>query len=303
MKRTVTTVIEEELCTGCGLCVEVCPKNTITMQGKKAVVTGNMSLNCGHCSAVCPTGAITVSAIDPDMVTFNNFQPKEAWLPFGEGSTEDLVNIMQSRRSCRNFTEKPVPKDLLEDLVKIGVSAPSGSNWQEWTFTILPDRDAVEHLAGLAGNFYANLNRTAETAWLRKALELFGKPELEQYYQNYYESIKAGLEKWEKDGKDLLFHGAQAAIVVGSKNDASCPSDDALLATQNILLGAHTLGLGTCLIGFVIKAMERDKSIARQIDIPDDETAYSVIALGYSKEKYQRLTGRKKALIRYFPDR
>lgn len=299
MDKTVTTIIDEELCTGCGLCIEVCPSNTITIEGNKAVVTGRKSLNCGHCSAVCPTGAIKVSAMDPDLVSFKNFQPKESWLPFGEGSTADLLNIMQSRRSCRNFTEKPVQKDLLEDLVKIGASAPSGSNCQDWTFTILPDRDSVEHLAGLAGRFYANLNRTAEKAWLRKTLKWLGKPELEEYYQNYYESIRKGLEKWKKEGKDLLFHSAQAAIIVGSKDEATCPADDALLATQNILLGAHTLGLGTCLIGFVIKAMEREKSIARKIDIPDDETAYSVIALGYPKEKYQRLTGRKKALIRY----
>ncbi len=51
-------------------------------------------------------------------------------------------------------------------------------------------------------------------------------------------------------GKDLLFHGAPAAIIVASKEEASCPSEDSLLATQNILLGAHSLGLGTCLVGF-----------------------------------------------------
>jgi nitroreductase/NAD-dependent dihydropyrimidine dehydrogenase PreA subunit len=300
MDKTVTTTIDEALCTGCGLCVEVCPKQTITMDGKKAVVTGDESLNCGHCMAVCPTGAINVGALDPALSAFNTFESREAWLPFGKGDIGGLVNLMQSRRSCRNFREKPVPADVLEDLVKIGITAPSGSNCQLWSFTILPDRAAVEKLARWVGDFYLNLNRTAEKTWLRKGLKLLGKPELDRYFQNYYRTVREGLETWEKGGRDLLFHGAPAAVVVGSKKEASCPGEDALLAAQNMLLGAHALGLGSCLIGFAIEAMRRDKSILRRIGMPGDEAAYAVIAVGYPKEAYRRVTGRKQVLMRYF---
>ncbi|MDD5205629.1 MAG: nitroreductase family protein [Desulfobacterales bacterium] len=301
MDRTVTTRIDQERCIGCGLCVEVCPSDTITMKGKKASVTGTESLNCGHCAAVCPSGAVQVTGLDPTLSTFKTFEARESWLPHGQGSIQDLVHIMQSRRSCRNFqTEKPVEKDLLEDLIKIGVSAPSGSNCQLWTFTILSRREAVLQLARMVGSFFEKTNRIAEKAWLRKAMKLIGKPELEFYYREYYQSIKEGLEQWEKEGADILFHGAPAAIVVGSKRQASCPAEDALLASQNILLGAHVFGLGTCLIGFAIEAMRRDKSILRRIGMPDDERAYAVIALGYPNEKYKRVAGRKQALIRYF---
>ena len=144
------------------------------------------------------------------------------------------------------------------------------------------------------------MNRTAENVYLRKGMQLLGKPELEFYFQNYYEKIREGLSLWEKEGKDLLFHGAPAAIVVGSHKDASCPAEDALLATQNILLSAHVLGLGTCLIGFAIEAMKRDKRIPRGIGMPDDEKAYAVIALGFPNETYRRITGRRRALVRYF---
>lgn len=300
MDKTVTTTIDEALCTGCGLCVEVCPKETITMRGKKAVVTGRESLNCGHCMAVCPAGAVKVAALDPTLSAFKNFEAAEAWLPFGDGDIRALVNLMQSRRSCRNFREKPVPGDLLEDLVKIGITAPSGSNCQLWSFTVLPDRAAVEKLARWVGDFFANLNRTAEKAWLRKGLRLLGKPELDMYYRNHYRTVRKSLETWEKGGRDLLFHGAPTAVVVGSKKDASCPAEDALLAAQNILLAAHVLGLGTCLVGFAVEAMRRDRSILKRIGMPGDEDAHAVIALGYPKEAYQRVTGRKQVLTRYF---
>jgi nitroreductase/NAD-dependent dihydropyrimidine dehydrogenase PreA subunit len=300
MDRTVKTIIDDQLCNGCGRCVTVCPSDTITMEGNKAVVTGTESLNCGHCMAVCPTGAVRVTSLDPAMSDFKTFEAESTWLPFGKGNIRELANLMQSRRSCRNYRAEPVPKDLLEDLVKMGISAPSGTNSQRWTFTILPDRPAVLRLANWVGDFFRKLNRTAENVYLRRTLQLLGKPELEDYFQNHYESVQNGLLTWEKEGKDLLFHGAPAAIVVGSKKDASCPAEDALLATQNILLSAHTLGLGTCLIGFAVEAMKRDRRIPRWIGIPDDEKAYAVIALGYPQEKYQRIAGRKRALMRYF---
>lgn len=297
--RMVTTIIDAEKCIGCGLCISVCPKETISIKDGKARITGDESLNCGHCAAACPEGAITVGMVDPLLSQFKTFAASDRWSPHGDFDTPSLVNLMQSRRSCRNFKEKPVACDVLEDLVKIGITAPSGSNCQLWSFTILPDRDAVLALGQQVSLFFGRLNRMAQKAWLRTLLKLVNKPTLADYYANYYQSIKEAFDLWENEGIDLLFHGANAVIIVGSRNDATCPSEDALLATQNILLGAHTMGLGTCLIGYVIEAMKRDKSINRFIGLPDNETPYAVIALGYPDEQYERVTGRKGVVMRY----
>lgn len=297
--RTVTTVIDPDKCIGCGLCIPVCPKETISLEDGKARVTGAESLNCGHCAAACPEGAITVGMLDPLLEQFETFTVPDCWVPHGEFDTGTLVNLMQSRRSCRNFKDTLVEPNILEDLVRIGITAPSGSNCQLWSFTILPDRDAVLALGRQVGLFFERLNRMAEKWWLRSLLKLVNKPTLADYYANYYQSIKEGFERWEKEDRDILFHGAPAVIVVGSRNDATCPSEDALLATQNILLGAHTMGLGTCLIGYVIEAMKRDKRINQSIGLPKDETPYAVIALGYPNERYEKVAGRKSAILRY----
>jgi nitroreductase/NAD-dependent dihydropyrimidine dehydrogenase PreA subunit len=292
--------IDMDLCNGCGLCVNVCPTGTISLREGKASVSGDESILCGHCEAVCPQGAIRVTAIDEEMSRYRTFTVNKKWLPPGKFDTSALVQLMSSRRSCRCFTEKPVHRDTLEDLVKIGITAPSGTNCQSWTFTVLPTRKAVVSFAGHIARFFEKLNATAEKPVLRRLLRLIGKGELDVYYHGYYRKVKEALEEWHSSGEDRLFHGGAAAIIVGSKPGASCPAEDALLATQNILLAAHSMGLGSCLIGYAVAAMRNDSSIQRSVGIPSEEKVYAVIALGYPAEVYQRTAGRKKVTPRYF---
>lgn len=297
--RRVTATVDTQRCSGCGQCLAVCPKDTLSLVDGTAVIRGSESLNCDHCAAACPTGAITVAAVDPSLMDFRTFQADRRWLPHGRFDTAALVNLMASRRSCRSFLARPVPPPLLDDLIRAGVTAPSGSNCQPWTFTVLPDRSAVDRLGRRIGDFFRKINRTAERRWLRTGLRLIGKPELDAYYRQHYATVQRGIDAFDAGEGDLLFHGATAAVVVAARNDASCPAEDALLATGNMLLAAHALGLGTCLIGFAIEAMRRERAIVRMLGIPPEETPYAVIALGWPGDTYQRVAGRKPATVRY----
>ncbi|NJD57677.1 MAG: 4Fe-4S dicluster domain-containing protein [Nitrospirae bacterium] len=292
--------IDRDLCNGCGLCVTVCPTGTISLNEGTAVVSGGESLLCGHCEAVCPQQAVRVIAIDEEMSRYATFSAEKTWLPHGKFPVSALVQLMASRRSCRSFLDKPVERAMLEDLIKIGITAPSGTNSQAWTFTVLPTKKAVASLAEQVASYFMRLNATAEKTLLRLFLRLIGKGELDAYYHGYYRKVKEALEEWQGSGKDRLFHGSTAVIVVGSRPGASCPAEDALLATQNILLAAHSMGLGSCLIGYAVAAMKRDPSVQKHIGIPAEEETHAVIALGYPDEIYQRIAGRKNVTPRYF---
>lgn len=301
MRDTVTTSIDPDKCSGCGQCVTVCPDRTITMVEGLAAVTGERCLQCGHCLAICPSGAVTVGALAADTLRFNTFTISQEWLPLGEFDPALLVGLMASRRSCRNYLDKPVDRGLLLDLVKAGTTAPSGTNSQKWTFTILAQRSQVAELGGRIAGFFEKLNHLAANPLARLVSRLFGGDALGKYYRRYFNSTTEGLREWRQEGRDLLFHGATAAIVVGSENGASCPAEDALLATQNILLTAHAVGLGSCLIGFAVAAMERQPELKDGLGIPREEKVYAVIALGWPAEKYQRLSGRKQPVMRFIP--
>ena len=298
MQNSVTTFIDPESCIGCGLCVEVCPAKTLSMHDGKAVVTGTYSMGCGHCEAVCPVNAIRVEALEHPFTLFSS-AVDDRWLPHGEYDTAQLVRLMRSRRSCRNYTDREVDRKLLDDLVKIGTTAPSGTNSQLWTFTILASRQEVVILGDCTARFFDRLNRMAEKFWLRLFSKYFSGDALGKYYRRYYETISEGLLLWKQEGKDPLFHGATAVILVGGKKAASLPMEDGLLASQNIMLAAHSLGLGTCMIGFAVEAIKRDKSLVKLLEIPDDESVFAVIALGYPAEQYEKAALRKKITPRY----
>ena len=297
--RTVTTIIDRDRCIGCGECVRVCPSQTIEMQDGKAAVTGERSLGCGHCAAVCPVEAVRVEALDPHSFRFHTFACRADWMPYGAFDPAELVRLMASRRSCRCFDSKAVDRTLLEDLVKIGATAPSGTNSQAWTFTLLPTREALMRLGNAIAVFFKRLNRMAQNPLLRHGLRFIGRTELADYYRDYYQTVVEALADWEQRGRDRLFHGATAAILVGSAPGGSCPVEDALLATQNILLASHALGLGTCLIGFAVNAVQKDGRIKDLLKIPREENVHAVIAVGHPAVTYQRLTGRKKAVSRF----
>ena len=285
-------IIDKEKCTGCGVCVSICPYRAIDVLDGVAEYILEDCFLCGQCQAVCPEDAVQLPSLALELGLFT-VEEKNTAVPPGTTDSSELVSLMRSRRSCRKYLDKAVDLAMLEDLVKIGTTAPSGTNSQSWNFIILPTIEDVHVLGGMVAGYYRKLNQLAEKPFLRFIMKMIGQDSLEQYYRRYHDSVADALREWDEKGTDRLFHGAVAAILVTGKKAASCPAEDALLATQNILLAAHTMGLGSCLIGFVVEAMRRDPKLRRQLGIPEGEKIYSVIALGYPAVNYLRPASRK----------
>ena len=58
----------------------------------------------------------------------------------------DAVEAILSRRSIRKYTSQPVPHELVEDLLKAAMSAPSAGNEQPWHFVVIRDRETLNEI-------------------------------------------------------------------------------------------------------------------------------------------------------------
>ena len=61
LKDIVSLEYNESICTGCGMCVIVCPHRVLRLENKKAIIINrDKCIECGACALNCSEGAITV---------------------------------------------------------------------------------------------------------------------------------------------------------------------------------------------------------------------------------------------------
>jgi nitroreductase/NAD-dependent dihydropyrimidine dehydrogenase PreA subunit len=279
-----------ELCTGCGRCVTDCPKGIISLKEKKAVLHSTDCLECSHCFAVCPENAVSFSHLEKPV--FQSFTYKEKYLSPDSLDSSTIVNIIRSRKSVRKYQEKEVSREILNDLVAGAVQAPSGSNMQQWHFTILDTREKVWNLALEIRSFFEKMNRYASNPFIRYGSVPFMGKALVTYHREYMPSVTMALEEAAK-GNDLLFHGAPALVIFHAPYKGSTPREDSQYASYSASLLAHAMGLGTCYIGYAVESINRMSDVKAGMGIPAHHRINAVLTVGYPRIVYARSGLRK----------
>jgi len=283
-------VVDRDACNMCGLCIETCPKDVLTVVDNTITVIEDNCILCSHCYAVCKTGAISFDPAVLRDLRFRSFRFADT--PDAPMTPSGLVNFVRSRRSVRKYRDIPVPGEVLSDLVEFASSAPSGSNCQDWQFTVINGRDKVNDLAQKIRKFFERLNSIVRNPLTRYLSVLFAGGKLLRYYRNNYNSVETGLNEAAK-GRDLLFHGAPAVIIIHSGMEGSLPSEDGQYAAYNITLLAHAMGLGTCFIGYASETINKSAGIRKYLGIPERHRVLAVLIVGFPAVEFQRPALRK----------
>ena len=63
----------------------------------------------------------------------------------------EVIRNLLTRRSVRKFTDKKIPREELDILLKVALAAPSGMNKQTWQFTAVTDTEKIQKLAAVVG--------------------------------------------------------------------------------------------------------------------------------------------------------
>jgi nitroreductase len=170
-----------------------------------------------------------------------------------------VIEAIKKRRSVRAYETKPVPRDLLNAVIEAGNEAPSAMNSQPWRFVVVVAAEAKKKLLAAA------LPRAKQVTELVKDID----PER-------YEVIKRRYA----DMPDPVYYSAPAVVFVigsGMYADHSCP-----LACENMMLAAHSLGLGSCWVGFGAMVTD-DPEVRNLLELKEGDSIFGPILLGYPK--------------------
>ncbi|MGB9840886.1 nitroreductase family protein [Thermovenabulum sp.] len=63
---------------------------------------------------------------------------------------KDAITVMRERRSVRRFLQKPISKEVLEEIIDCGRLAPTANNFQPWVFVVVTQEDTKNKIAELA---------------------------------------------------------------------------------------------------------------------------------------------------------
>lgn len=277
--------VMESLCIGCERCVRVCPSFVLEMAEEKAkVLRGEWCIGCGHCGAVCPKGAIVQESI-----AFER-HPKEGKEP---AVTPDLLELLlRERRSIRVFTAEPVSKEILEEILDAGRYGPTGSNSQNVYYVVLISQDQIDVLRTMTLRFYERIFSRVKYWPGRFILSWLAGKRTVEYLQDTLPKADHFREQI-KQGQDRLFYHAPAVILTHAESWDSSSSFNCSVALYHCSLKAHVLGLGCCLNGFLVNAVNHDRRIKSWLGIPRDHRCYAAMVLGYPNVKYPNLVQRQ----------
>ncbi len=166
----------------------------------------------------------------------------------------ELIEALTNRRSVRSYTSKKVDNTIIQELLQAAVQAPSAMNAQPWAFAIIQDNVLLKEYSDQAKRLLlTSINKTPE---LSKYKPLFENPDFN------------------------IFYNAQSLILIFAKNEGLHSAEDCCLAAQNLMLTAHSLGLGTCWIGFARPYFNLPE-VQTQLGIPSGYEVVAPIIIGY----------------------
>jgi F420 biosynthesis protein FbiB-like protein len=178
----------------------------------------------------------------------------------------NIPDPIRTRRSIRRYLDRPVPRDLIDQLLEAATWAPSAHNRQPWRFAVITTQAAKDRLADRMGER------------LRADRLRDGDP----------------VEAIERDANRSRERIASAPVVIvmclsmidmdhtpderRNSIERTMAMQSVAASIQNLLLTAHDLGLGAC---WMCAPLFCPDVVRDALDLPDDWEAQALITIGY----------------------
>lgn len=237
---------------------EICPEGILKRDKEfPEVVDREYCMSCGHCVSICSVNAVThqnfpenvIHGIDPSL----------------EVSTDQVLEILRTRRSVKSFKKKKVENEILEKVIDAANFAPSAKNKQTTRYVIVQDENVLHAVTEITFNF------------MKGAVKLFNDlsfissvdPDEACVFSTIKPSYNHIVNEYEQ-GNDVILHNAPALLFFYAKKGALSAEVNANLALHNAALMGAGLGLGSFYAGYITGASNRTDYIPKLLNILND---------------------------------
>ena len=169
-----------------------------------------------------------------------------------------FTELLKNRRSIRDFQDKEVPLNIVEEILRESTLAPSASNNQPCRFSIVNCKNTM------------------------KALSDESKANLLDDFAKHKTSLDASYVNVLKEKNFNVFYNAPCVIYISGSTYVGSLDWDVALTASYIMFSAASRGLGTCWIH--LGSYIRDPKTKGLLGIPDGCRIVAPIIIGYPKE-------------------
>jgi nitroreductase len=187
-----------------------------------------------------------------------------------------IFEAILSRRSVRQYKSRQISQETIRILLEAAVRAPTAMHNEPWGFVVIQDKNTLKKLSDISKPLLIKKVNQDSTERADRIFNEFQKPEFN------------------------IFYNASTLILICGKSAVPFYEADCWLASENLMLAASAMGLGTCVIGSALYALaQSDMKI--ELSIPDSYTVVAPIILGYPDDQIVPVLRHKPIILSSMP--
>jgi nitroreductase len=162
---------------------------------------------------------------------------------------EAVMETIMTRRSIRNYKEEPVSRDVMAEIMKCGIYAPSALNMQPWAIRVVDNKEFIDGVTAIA---VAQNPSIAE------------QPNFRNFFRN-----------------------APTVAFIACPIESYSGEFDCGLLSENMMLAAWSKGIGSCCLGSVVPVMNSPEAqpYLERLQLPADYKLQVAIAFRYPADE------------------
>jgi len=196
-----------------------------------------------------------------------------------------VLETIKNRRSIRKYLPEQIKDEELEMILEAAIYAPTASNEQPWHFTIIQNKEFI------------NMMNSESKKLMEQNKELIDKINSESKKLTKNMSNE-GLEKMIKSPNFNIFYHAPTVIIVSGRKNSKYSINDCCAATENMLIAAESVDIGSCWIGLSRFFFQNPKNVEK-LNLPEDYEPYYAVTFGYKDSHNNKAPKRNKNVVNY----